>query len=147
MKEEDMEDDEYVIVARDSISKTNMHPNRMVEAEDGSNNDVKHQDDSGEYLSDIGNFIEGIHSPLWALNKFIHENPELAFQEQKAHNALTKFMWSQKGWHVTPSAYGMETAWVAEYDSGKPGPVVSFNAEMGLYTPCSICRDLVTEIL
>jgi metal-dependent amidase/aminoacylase/carboxypeptidase family protein len=27
----------------------------------------------------------------------------------------------------------METAWVAAYDSGKKGPVVSFNAEMGAH--------------
>ncbi|PNP42297.1 hypothetical protein TGAMA5MH_05979 [Trichoderma gamsii] len=39
-------------------------------------------------------------------------------------------MKSQSGWVVTPSAYGMETAWVAVFDTGKRGPVVSFNAEM-----------------
>nr|UWK21992.1 peptidase m20 domain protein [Trichoderma rodmanii] len=35
-----------------------------------------------------------------------------------------------KGRAVTPSAYGMDTAWVAVYDIGRRGPVVSFNAEM-----------------
>jgi metal-dependent amidase/aminoacylase/carboxypeptidase family protein len=83
------------------------------------------------YLSDIDHSIESLRPLLWPLNKFIHNNPELAFQEHKAHDAITNFMQSQKGWEVTRSAYGMKTAWVAVYDSGKAGPVVSFNAEMG----------------
>lgn len=86
---------------------------------------------SNDMLSGIDNFVEGLRSTLWPLNQFIHENPELAFEEYKAHDALTKFMRMQKGWQVTPSAYGMETAWVATFDSGRAGPVVSFNAEMG----------------
>ena len=86
------------------------------------------------YLSEIDNFIESLGDSLWTLNKFIHANPELAFQEYKAHQALTNFLRSrEEGWQVTPSAYGMETAWVAVYESGKRGPVVSFNVEMGMY--------------
>ena len=92
-----------------------------------------HQDDGSlEYLSEIDTFIDGLEESLWPLNYFIHQNPELAFQEYKAHQALTDFLRSrEEGWKVIPSAYGMETAWVAAYDSGKPGPVVSFNVEMG----------------
>jgi metal-dependent amidase/aminoacylase/carboxypeptidase family protein len=89
------------------------------------------QGDLDEYLSDIDKCIEKFQGALWPLNKSIHDNPELAFKEHKTHDALTRFMCSQKGWRVTPSAYGLETAWVAAYDSGKDGPVVSFNAEMG----------------
>jgi hypothetical protein len=84
-----------------------------------------------ERLSEIDDLIEQLYDAMWPLNKYIHENPELAFKEYKTHNALTDFMRSQNGWVVTTSAYGMETAWVAAYDSGKAGPVVSFNAEMG----------------
>lgn len=84
-----------------------------------------------ERLSEIDSLIEKLFDDLWPLNNYIHENPELAFKEYKTHDALTDFMRSQNGWVVTTSAYGMETAWVAAYDSGKPGPVVSFNAEMG----------------
>ncbi|KLU83750.1 peptidase M20 domain containing 2 [Magnaporthiopsis poae ATCC 64411] len=83
-----------------------------------------------EYLSDIDDFVGSLADSLWPLNLFIHANPELAFNEFRAHDALTKFMRSQKGWRVTPSAYGLETAWTAVYDSGRKGPVVSFNAEM-----------------
>jgi hypothetical protein len=84
-----------------------------------------------EYLSDIDESIEQLHDHLWSVNKFIHENPELAFEEHKAHDALTNFMQLHKGWHVTRSAYGMKTAWQATFHSGLAGPVVSFNAEMG----------------
>jgi metal-dependent amidase/aminoacylase/carboxypeptidase family protein len=89
------------------------------------------------YLSQIDKFIDSLHACLWPLNTYIHENPELAFVEYKTHDALTKFMRSQKDWEVTSSAYGMETAWEAVYDSGRTGPVVSFNAEMGAlsYSP------------
>jgi metal-dependent amidase/aminoacylase/carboxypeptidase family protein len=44
-------------------------------------------------------------------------------------------MRSRNGWQVTTSAYGLETAWVAMCDSGKAGPTVSFNVEMGTLIP------------
>jgi metal-dependent amidase/aminoacylase/carboxypeptidase family protein len=84
------------------------------------------------HLTAIDRFIRDLEPSLWPLNSFIHDNPELAFEEQKAHNALTNFMRSREKWHVTKSAFGMETAWMAVYDSGKRGPVISFNAEMGM---------------
>ncbi|KAK0644124.1 hypothetical protein B0T16DRAFT_495015 [Cercophora newfieldiana] len=87
--------------------------------------------DSPAYLSDIESLIDNNAQPLWALNSFLHDNPELAYRERKAHHALTHFIRARdEGWHVTPSAYGIETAWIAVFDSGKPGPVVSFNVEM-----------------
>lgn len=90
------------------------------------------QNESHKYLSEIDNCIEGLGASLWPLNSFIHENPELAFEEHKAHDVLTTFLRSQKYWQVTTSAYGMKTAWVAVYDSGKIGPAVSLNVEMGM---------------
>lgn len=84
------------------------------------------------YLGEISAYVDSLADALWPVNKTIHDNPELNFKEYIAHDALTKFMQSQEGWKVQPSAYGMETAWVAVYDSGKKGPVVSFNAEMGM---------------
>jgi len=88
-----------------------------------------------ERLSEIDSLVESLYDVLFPVNNFIHENPELAFKEHKAHDALTDFMRSQRDWVVTTSAYGMETAWVARYDSGKAGPVVSFNVEMGSTFP------------
>ncbi|KAI8957672.1 hypothetical protein F5Y11DRAFT_74385 [Daldinia sp. FL1419] len=82
------------------------------------------------YLGEISNFIDSIADELWPVNKKIHDNPELGYKEFIAHETLTKFMASKPGWKVTPSAYGLDTAWVAVFDSGKKGPVVSFNVEM-----------------
>ncbi|KAJ3492856.1 hypothetical protein NLG97_g5105 [Lecanicillium saksenae] len=82
------------------------------------------------HLADIDHFINELESALWPLNCFIHNNPELGYKEFKTHDALTNFMKSRKGWAVQRSAYGMETAWEAVFDTGRPGPVVSFNAEM-----------------
>lgn len=83
------------------------------------------------YLNDISEAVDSLDEVFWPINKKIHDNPERGFKEFIAHDALTGFMKSQRGWVVTPSAYGMDTAWVAVYDTGRRGPVVSFNAEMG----------------
>ncbi|KAI1102791.1 hypothetical protein F4804DRAFT_311946 [Jackrogersella minutella] len=82
------------------------------------------------YLDEISGFVDSIADDLWSVNKKIHDNPELGYEEFIAHETLTKFMASRPGWKVTPSAYGLPTAWVAVFDSGKNGPVVSFNVEM-----------------
>lgn len=107
-----MDEDDYVLV-------------RSHERHDGSN------EDSPKYLADVSEFIEHISDELWTINRKIHDNPELGYEEHKAHALLTSFLKSRKGWKVTPSAYGMNTAWVAVYDSGEKGPVVSLNVEMG----------------
>jgi len=109
-----MDDEDYVMVET---------PNRAV-----SNNVAN---DTPELLDEISNFIDETAEELWAINKYIHDNPELGFEEYKAHALLTEFLKARGGWKVTPSAYGMATAWVAVYDSGRKGPVVSFNVEMG----------------
>ena len=90
--------------------------------------------DAPEYLDDISSFVDGIADDLWLVNKKIHDNPELCFEEFIAHKALTRYMEAQAGWKVIRSAYGMETAWVAVFDTGRKGPVVSFNVEMGMYS-------------
>ncbi|OAR02147.1 hypothetical protein LLEC1_08082 [Akanthomyces lecanii] len=82
------------------------------------------------HLAEIGRFIEQLEPALWPLNCFIHDNPELGYKEFKTHDALTKFIKSRPGWAVTRSAYGLATAWEAVFDTGRPGPVVAFNAEM-----------------
>ncbi|KAI1377623.1 hypothetical protein F4677DRAFT_42949 [Hypoxylon crocopeplum] len=82
------------------------------------------------YLGEISDFLDSAADDLWPVNNKIHDNPELGYEEFIAHETLTKFMASRPGWKVTPSAYGLATAWVAVFDSGKKGPVVSFNVEM-----------------
>lgn len=111
-----MDEDDYVLVCSQ-------------DRHDGSNGS------SPKYLADVNDFIEHISKELWIVSRKIHDNPELGYEEHKAHALLTSFLRSRKGWKVTPSAYGMHTAWVAVYDSGEKGPVVSLNVEMG--TPIS----------
>ena len=86
---------------------------------------------SPPFLDEISAFVDSIADELWPINKKIHDNPELAFKEFLAHDTLTAYVESKSGWKVSRSIYGMETAWMAEYDSGKAGPIVSFNIEMG----------------
>ncbi|KAK4187043.1 hypothetical protein QBC35DRAFT_532854 [Podospora australis] len=118
-------DDGYVLVARNG--STEYAPDGMLSNEPTADGGSGCQ----EFLSEIDSYIAGLDDLLWPLNQSIHENPELAFKEYKAHQTLTDFMVSrEERWQVTPSAYGMETAWVAVYDSGKPGPAVCFNIEM-----------------
>ncbi|EAA31025.2 hypothetical protein GE21DRAFT_8597 [Neurospora crassa] len=82
------------------------------------------------FLNDISDYIDSIAEELWPINKKIHDKPELGYGEVIAHYTLTAYMKTQPGWTVTRSAYGMKTAWVAVYDTGKRGPCVSFNVEM-----------------
>jgi metal-dependent amidase/aminoacylase/carboxypeptidase family protein len=88
-------------------------------------------DEDFDCVAEIDAFVDSLEPLLWPLNLFIYDNPELAFKELKAHNALTNFMQSREGWKVTGSAFGMDTAWLAVYESGSDGPTVAFNAEMG----------------
>lgn len=83
-------------------------------------------------LDAISKTIEDLSSDLRRISLSIHDNPELQFKEYHAHKVLTSYLREQSGWDVTPSAYGIETAFVAVYDTGREGPVVSFNAEYGM---------------
>jgi hypothetical protein len=129
-----MEEDDFILVPREH--------NACCSHDDDSNQG----NSSPEYLAEISEFIDSLENALWSLNAFIHANPELAFQEYKAHQALTNFLRSrEEGWQVTPSAYGIETAWIAVYDSGQQGPAVSFNVEMGRHFTLNngiILRDI-----
>ncbi|TFA99663.1 hypothetical protein CCMA1212_008533 [Trichoderma ghanense] len=60
-----------------------------------------------------------------------HDNPERGFGEFIAHDVLKGFMRCQRGWAVTSTAYGMDTALLAVFDMGRRGPVVLLNPGMG----------------
>ena len=87
--------------------------------------------DNKDYLDAICEQIEGISDDLRQISISIHDDPEVQYKEYHAHKILTEYLMKQSGWKVTPSAYGIETAFVAVYDSGKKGAVASFNAEYG----------------
>ncbi|EGX88949.1 peptidase dimerization domain protein [Cordyceps militaris CM01] len=60
------------------------------------------------------------------INYQIHSEPELAYEEHKAHANFVSLLESL-GFQVTPHAYGVATAFSAEYGAG--GRLVVFNAE------------------
>ncbi|TQV91522.1 aminobenzoyl-glutamate utilization protein B [Cordyceps javanica] len=60
------------------------------------------------------------------INHQIHTDPELAYEEHNAHANFVSILESL-GYNVTPQAYGVATAFSAEYGSG--GRLVIFNAE------------------
>jgi hypothetical protein len=91
-----------------------------------------------DFLDDVSKAIEDLSADLRRVSLEIHDNPELQYKEFHAHDVLTKYMQDQEGWDVTPSAYGIKTAFVACYDTGKKGPVVSFNAEYGALKHASV---------
>lgn len=61
-----------------------------------------------------------------SINDSIHANPELAYQEFKAHDAFVNLL-RHMTFSVQPHAYGLETSFSAEY--GKGGRLIIFNAE------------------
>ncbi|KAJ0413378.1 hypothetical protein BJY00DRAFT_322054 [Aspergillus carlsbadensis] len=63
---------------------------------------------------------------LWEINQKIHGNPELAYEEYKAHDNIISLL-RGLGFSVQPHAHGLATSFVAEYGSG--GRLVAFNAE------------------
>ncbi|EGS17533.1 uncharacterized protein CTHT_0068640 [Thermochaetoides thermophila DSM 1495] len=74
----------------------------------------------------IASEIEARLPEISALNKHIHANPELAYEEHKAHDAFVSTL-TALGFKVTPHAYGIPTSFVAEFGSG--GRLITFNAE------------------
>ncbi|TKA80632.1 hypothetical protein B0A55_01862 [Friedmanniomyces simplex] len=85
--------------------------------------------DVPDYLTAIGSEVDNLSADLRTISLEIHDHPELQYKEYHAHKVLTEYLAQQPGWIVTPSAYGIGTAFVAVYEDGRQGPVVSFNAE------------------
>lgn len=63
-----------------------------------------------------------------ALCCFIHENPEQGFQEVKSSAAIASLL-EKYGFYVEMGVGGLKTAFRAEADSGKAGPVIGFLCE------------------
>ncbi|KIX07451.1 uncharacterized protein Z518_02104 [Rhinocladiella mackenziei CBS 650.93] len=74
----------------------------------------------------VSDSIDAIDRELREISLKIHDNPELRFAEFKAHDNIIAFL-QCRGISVTPHAYGLETAFSAEYGSG--GRVVTFCCE------------------
>ncbi|KAM5346266.1 hypothetical protein ACJ41O_009271 [Fusarium nematophilum] len=89
----------------------------------------RQKNETSPYVDTVSDYVDSIEDDLWSINKNIHDNPELGYKEVKAHKLLTDFMAKQKGWNVTRSVGGIETAFMAVFEGSGDGPVVSFNAE------------------
>ncbi|KAI9288199.1 hypothetical protein BC943DRAFT_186110 [Umbelopsis sp. AD052] len=76
----------------------------------------------------IAQTIETHRKDLRELAKQIHDHPEVGFEEKFAHEYLTKLL-EEKGFAVERHAGGIETAFVATYDTGKPGPRIGVCSE------------------
>ncbi|KAJ5096760.1 hypothetical protein N7456_007481 [Penicillium angulare] len=74
----------------------------------------------------IDKTLDKVKDQLRELNQYIWSNPELAYEEHKAHDAICHFLGAQ-GFTVTRHAYGVDTSF--ECLSGSEGRLINFNAE------------------
>ncbi|KAK0629582.1 hypothetical protein B0T17DRAFT_525885 [Bombardia bombarda] len=79
-----------------------------------------------DWTTVISDEIVARNDSIASINKQIHSNPELAYEEYKAHDAFVTMLQSL-GFSVTPHAYSLETAFSAEVGTG--GRLLIFNAE------------------
>ena len=63
--------------------------------------------------------IDAAAASLESLSLDIHDHPEENYEEYHAHAAMTTWL-AEHGWEVTPSAYGLETAFEARRESEYP---------------------------
>ncbi|KAJ6442520.1 peptidase dimerization domain-containingprotein [Purpureocillium lavendulum] len=91
-----------------------------------------------EWTALIARSIDEHFEAIKTINYKIHADPELAYNEHHAHEAFTSLLssppFSSLGITVTPRAYGLDTAFSADYISpagsdGDGGRLVVFNAE------------------
>lgn len=69
-----------------------------------------------------------IKAQLCSLSDYIYEHPELGNEEYEAVRVLTEFL-MENGFQVEQPFCGMETAFRATFDSGKPGLIVGYLCE------------------
>ncbi|KAJ5711792.1 hypothetical protein N7488_005948, partial [Penicillium malachiteum] len=79
-----------------------------------------------EVRATIDAAIADVNTELRELNNYIWSNPELAYEEHKAHDAICDFL-EKRGYTVTRHAYGVDTSF--ECISGTEGRLINFNAE------------------
>ncbi|KAI0079408.1 hypothetical protein K474DRAFT_1592196 [Panus rudis PR-1116 ss-1] len=77
----------------------------------------------------INEKIDALSPSLRKVSLELWNHPEVAFEEQHAHDVLTSFI-SEHGFTVTKSYLGLSTAWRAEYSRGRSGRVIGINSEM-----------------
>lgn len=81
-----------------------------------------------EILKDLENKYNEIFEDLKNLSEYIYNNPELGRKEYKASKAHKELL-RKYGFKVTDNYIGIETAYLAEYNSDKKGPKIAYLAE------------------
>lgn len=76
----------------------------------------------------IANEIDLNAEQFKAISTFIGQNPELGNKEFLAAEQLTTCL-SDHGFTVERGLLGIQTSFLATYDSGKPGPIIAFLCE------------------
>ena len=74
--------------------------------------------------------LSALSGELRALSLDMHAHPEVMWAERRTHDLFVRFLSARAGWRVTPHAYGLETAFEAVFDTGRPGRTVGFQAEL-----------------
>ncbi len=72
--------------------------------------------------------IDRLTGTITGINDKLAENPEQGFNEYKAVEWLTEIL-SDQGFEVKKKIAGLETAFRAEFDTGKEGPVIGLLCE------------------
>ena len=75
-----------------------------------------------------GEAIDRHAGELREISIYLYENPELTYEERLAARRLTGYL-EEKGFDVEREIGGLETAFRATFDSGRPGPAIAFLAE------------------
>lgn len=70
--------------------------------------------------------LEKVNNKLREVNRTLHSNPELGFEEHIAHDTICDFL-EGLGYKVTRRAYGLDTSFEVIYGEG--GRLVNINAE------------------
>ncbi|MBN1224848.1 MAG: amidohydrolase [Candidatus Aminicenantes bacterium] len=81
-----------------------------------------------DYKAKIRHYIDSIKANLFSISQTIHRNPELGLKEYKACELLTSKL-RESGFQIDNPVAGIDTAFIATYESGKPGPRIGFAAE------------------
>lgn len=74
----------------------------------------------------VNDTLTSLTHELHTLNRSIHSNPEVGFEEHHAHSTITTFL-RKHGFTVTTAAYNLPTAFEATI--GETGPLIIFCAE------------------
>ena len=75
--------------------------------------------DIEKYKNECDEFLDQNLDDLWAIAQYIHSNPELSFEEEKACKVQCDYL-RDKGFEVQQGVGSLKTAFLAKFGSGKP---------------------------